>query len=245
MLVGELDRAADRGQQRGRPRRRAGGLRPAAAPASCPRRTSSRSKAGPRAHRPSRPARCGGGRAAPPPRPRRGSGRGRCGGAESPCEHPLQGHDPAEPLLPGAIDHAHPAPAEFLEQLALAEDGWCGGRPRGAGVSPRRDQMTVSALAGGFAISSAIQAVAQSSRSSPARSGCRRATASMSGGRPLPQLVGQLLEQRGEQRLGRPRRRSGVPDGLMCVPSHRGRSRRGRRGAGARRGGVACRPPAR
>ena len=60
------------------------------------------------------------------------------GGRLGPAEQPLERHDPPARDLPGPRDHAHPAPAELLEQLVVAEPAAGRGRRGRHGPDRRR-----------------------------------------------------------------------------------------------------------
>ena len=114
-----------------------------------------------------------------------------------PLQEPLQRHDPAQPGLPGPVDHPHPSPAQLLEQLAIAEGRAVAGlggdlaRPRGPrpGRSVAGQPGHLLGDAGGgpevAELAGQLGVVARD----PVHVG----------GPPPPQLVGQLLEHRGEQ----------------------------------------------
>ena len=60
------------------------------------------------------------------------------GGRQIPPQEHFHRHDPAQALLPSAIDHAHAAATEFLEQFIVAEGCRERGRPRNEPIGRQR-----------------------------------------------------------------------------------------------------------
>ena len=113
------------------------------------------------------------------PEPVGARGRRRaCRGQSFQCD------DPAQPTLLGPVDDPHPAPAEDFEDRAIADDlARRLGRRRGD-RPPRVNGRRADLRRAGQLLGDECPRRAQSSRSSPATSGCARAADSMSAVRP-------------------------------------------------------------
>ena len=188
-----------------------------------------------------------------------------CGEGRVAAEQPLQRHDPAAARLPGADrprpSRPGPAPRAARSRRTGPGLGVTAGRAsagrsagRGSAASPASSGLRRPLGAIAAASASATQIVGPQVASSSASSGCRRASSSTSGSSPRREAVGQPLDQVGPAATRRDPERGRRLDRIGAGRAGRfmagstssavstGRSfAQDRRGAGAGRGGAACR----
>ena len=139
-------------------------------------------------------------------------------------QQPLQGHDPAQVALPGAVDDPHSAPAQLLEQLAFAEPD-AGGRAGFSATAGSDGPLPPMARRSSRRRTTPAAPSPRRSRRRPRVRGARRPASGcrsrdlLDVGRPAPpELVGQLVEQVGEDRSRRSSAlmASGLPRGRLA-----------------------------